>query len=226
MWEECNCVVVWVFFGFAFLWDWNENWPFQLVTAEFSKFAGILSTALSQYHLLGLEIVMDREAWCAADHGVAKSWTWLNDWTELKQPHPHPAIMRWYLCIAPPNPSDEQRLSASGAMTFLPVLARGFGTVWFLSDLLLCWFLPRGPEVITTTPGILNKFLLLKLKKNSVRTECGKMNWFKTGKRVHQCYIFSTCLFNLYVECFMQNARLNYSQAGFKIARRNINTLR
>ena len=44
-------------------------------------------------------------------------------------PHPHPAIMRWYLCIAPPNPSDEQRLSASGAMTFLPVLARGFGTV-------------------------------------------------------------------------------------------------
>ena len=28
MWEECNCVVVWAFFGIAFLWDWNENWPF------------------------------------------------------------------------------------------------------------------------------------------------------------------------------------------------------
>ena len=52
------------------------------------------------------------------------------------------------------------------------------------------------------------------------------MNSFKTGKRVHQCYIFSNCLFNLYVECFMQNARLNDSQAGFKIARRNINRLR
>ena len=26
--DECNCVVVWAFFGIAFLWDWNENWPF------------------------------------------------------------------------------------------------------------------------------------------------------------------------------------------------------
>ena len=28
MWDECNCVVVWAFFGIAFLWDWNENWCF------------------------------------------------------------------------------------------------------------------------------------------------------------------------------------------------------
>jgi len=28
VWDECNCVVVWSFFGIAFLWDWNENWPF------------------------------------------------------------------------------------------------------------------------------------------------------------------------------------------------------
>ena len=28
VWDECNCAVVWVFFGIAFLWDWNENWPF------------------------------------------------------------------------------------------------------------------------------------------------------------------------------------------------------
>ena len=28
VWDECNCVVVWTFLGIAFLWDWNENWPF------------------------------------------------------------------------------------------------------------------------------------------------------------------------------------------------------
>ena len=31
MWEEYNCVVVWAFFGIAFLWDWNENWPFPVL---------------------------------------------------------------------------------------------------------------------------------------------------------------------------------------------------
>ena len=31
MWDECNCVVVWAFFGIAFLWDWNENWFFWVL---------------------------------------------------------------------------------------------------------------------------------------------------------------------------------------------------
>ena len=31
MWDECNCVVVWAFFGIAFLWDWDENWPFPVL---------------------------------------------------------------------------------------------------------------------------------------------------------------------------------------------------
>ena len=31
VWDECNCVVVWAFFAIAFLWDWNENWPFPVL---------------------------------------------------------------------------------------------------------------------------------------------------------------------------------------------------
>ena len=31
VWDECNCAVVWAFFGMAFLWDWNENWPFPVL---------------------------------------------------------------------------------------------------------------------------------------------------------------------------------------------------
>ena len=57
VWDECNCVVVWAFFGIAFLWDWNENWPFQSCGHWWvSKFADILSAALSQHQLLGFKI--------------------------------------------------------------------------------------------------------------------------------------------------------------------------
>ena len=58
MWDECNCVVVWAFFGIAFLRDWNENWPFPVLwlLLSFWKFAGILSAAHSQHHLLGFAI--------------------------------------------------------------------------------------------------------------------------------------------------------------------------
>ena len=52
------------------------------------------------------------------------------------------------------------------------------------------------------------------------------MDWFKIGKGVYQGCILSPCLFNLYAEYIMQNAGLNESQAGIKIARRNINNLR
>ena len=31
VWNDCNCVIVWAFFGIAFLWDWNENWPFPVL---------------------------------------------------------------------------------------------------------------------------------------------------------------------------------------------------
>ena len=52
------------------------------------------------------------------------------------------------------------------------------------------------------------------------------MDWFQIGKGVSQGYIVSPCLFNLYAENIMWNARLDEAQAGIKIAGRNINNLR
>ena len=60
----------------------------------------------------------------------------------------------------------------------------------------------------------------------TVRTRHGTMDWFQIGKEGHQGCILSPCLFNLYAEYIMQNARLDEAQAGFKIAGRNINKLR
>ena len=59
----------------------------------------------------------------------------------------------------------------------------------------------------------------------TVRTGHGTTDWFQIGKGVRQGCILSPCLFNLYAEYIMQNARLDEAQAGIKIAGRNINNL-
>ena len=60
----------------------------------------------------------------------------------------------------------------------------------------------------------------------AVKTGHGKTDWFQIGKGIRQGCILSPCLFNLYAEYIMWNARLDESQVGIKIARRNINNLR
>ena len=60
----------------------------------------------------------------------------------------------------------------------------------------------------------------------TVRTEHGTTDWFQIGKGVHQGCILSPCLCNLYAEYITRNAGLEETQAGIKIAGRNINNLR
>ena len=60
----------------------------------------------------------------------------------------------------------------------------------------------------------------------TVRTGHGTTDWFQIGKGVHQGYILSALLFNLYAEYIMRNAGLEEAQARIKIAGRNINNLR
>ena len=49
VWDECNCAVVWAFFGIAFLWDWNENWPFPVLWPLLS-FSNLLAYGVQHFH--------------------------------------------------------------------------------------------------------------------------------------------------------------------------------
>ena len=60
----------------------------------------------------------------------------------------------------------------------------------------------------------------------TIRTGDGPTDWFQIGKGVRQGCILSPCLFTLYAEYMMQNAKLDEAQAEIKIAGRNINNLR
>ena len=60
----------------------------------------------------------------------------------------------------------------------------------------------------------------------TVKTGHGTTGWFLIGKGVHQGYILSPCLFNLYAEYIMRNVGLDEAQAGIRIPRRNLNNFR
>ena len=49
MLHECNCVVVWAFFGIVFLWDWNENWAFPVLWPLLS-FPNLLAYWVQHFH--------------------------------------------------------------------------------------------------------------------------------------------------------------------------------
>ena len=126
------------------------------------------------------ELVVDREAWRAAVHGVTKSWTLLSDWTELKA---FDCVGHEKLC---------KILQEMGIPDHLTCLLRN---------------LYAGQEA-------------------TIRTGHGKMYWFHIGKGVHQGYILSPCLFNLYAEYIMRNVKMDEAQPRIKTGRRNINNLR
>ena len=60
----------------------------------------------------------------------------------------------------------------------------------------------------------------------TVGTGHGTTDWFQIGKGVCQGCILSPCLFNFYADYILRNAGLEETQAGIKVARRNINNLR
>ena len=61
VWDERNCVVVWAFFGIAFLWDWNEKWPFPVLWPLLS-FPNFLAYWVQHLHSIiwGFEIAQQK----------------------------------------------------------------------------------------------------------------------------------------------------------------------
>ena len=49
VWDECNCAIIWTFFGIAFLWDWDENWPFPVLWPLLS-FPNLLAYWVQHFH--------------------------------------------------------------------------------------------------------------------------------------------------------------------------------
>ena len=79
-------------------------------------------------------------------------------------------------------------------------------------------------EYQTTWPASWETYM--QVKKQQLELDMEQQTWFKIEKGVHQGYILSPCLFNLYAEYIMRNGGLEEAQAGIKIAGRNINHLR
>ena len=79
-------------------------------------------------------------------------------------------------------------------------------------------------EYRTTWPALWE--ICTQVKKQQLINWTGTTGWFQIGKGVPQSCILLPCLFNLYAEYIMWNARLDEAQAGIKFAGRNINNLR
>ena len=75
-------------------------------------------------------------------------------------------------------------------------------------------------------PDHLTTLNLYAGQEAAVRTGHGTTDWFQIGKGVCQGHILSPCLFTIYVEYFISNAGQEETQAGIKIAGRNISHLR
>ena len=86
------------------------------------------------------------------------------------------------------------------------------------------WKILKETGIQTTLP--VSWETCMEVKKQQLESDMDTMDWFKIGKGVRQGCVLSPCLSNFYAEYIMRNSWLDESQAGIKIARRNINNLR
>ena len=119
------------------------------------------------------------------------------------------------ICWAMGKIRDSRKASTSASLTMLKPL-----TVWSTTK----WNILKERGILEHLTCLLRNFYAGQ--EATVRTRQGTTDWFKIGKGIRQGCVLSFYLFNLYAEYIMQNARIDESQAGIKIARRNISNLR
>ena len=110
---------------------------------------------------------------------------------------------------------NSRKTSTSGSLTVIKPL-----TVWITTN----WKILKEMGIPDRLSCLLRD--LYVGQETTDRTGHETSHWLKIEKGVCPGYISSPCLFNLYAEYIMRNARLDESQAGIKIARRNINNIR
>ena len=115
--------------------------------------------------------------------------------------------------------SKKQESSRKTSTSALLTMSK-FLTVWIMTN----WKILKEMGIPDHLTCLLKN--LYAGQEATVRTGHGTTDWFQIGKGVCQGCILSPCLFNLYAEFIMRNAGLEETQAGIKIAGRNINNLR
>ena len=174
-----------------------------MATAEFSKFAGILSAALSQHHLLGF-----------SSTGI-----------------PSPPLALFIMMLPKAHLTSHSRMSGSRWVITPSWLSGSWRSFLYSSPVYFCvidytkafdcmdhnklWKLFKEMEIPDHLTCLLRN--LNVGQEATVRTRYGTMDWFQIGKGVCQGCMLSLCLFNLYAEYIMWNARLDEAQAGIKI---------
>ena len=116
----------------------------------------------------------------------------------------------------PSKKQESSRKASTSALLTVPTPV----TVWITTN----WKILKEMGVPDHLTCLLRN--LYAGQEATVRTGHGTTDWFQIGKGVRQGCILSPCLFNLYAEYIMRNAGLEETQAGIKIAGRNINNLR
>ena len=97
------------------------------------------------------DMVKDREAWCTVVHGIAKSWTWLINWTTTQK-------MSWCLFLTPQIAADKASLSNTNSWSLLKLMS--IGLVMPSNHLILCHPLLLLPSIIPSIRVFSNESVL------------------------------------------------------------------